>query len=197
MYSMAEASGARSLWVSTIKVTATTERKRMRATPAMPVGGKIVESRGILKHWTEANRDEALGLNYWALQCINEHEYLANSRHEPCKECGQPSQGQAQALMFPRFGYTTAAWDPPKPPGRSLDRVGEVILSTAGGFNLNAATQTDPNFGGIPALVAIYYEAGAGELLLRNAGGDPWSTTGSGFALLEVGLHCALAAVSP
>jgi len=147
------------------------------------VGGKIVESKGILKHWTEANRDEALGLNYWALRCTNDHEYLATSRKETCKECGQPPQGRVQALMFPRFGYTTAAWEPPKPPGRSLDRVGEVVLSTAGGFNLNAATRVDHEFGDVRGLVATYYEAGEGELLLRNAGGDPWSTLGHGFAL--------------
>ena len=147
------------------------------------VGGKIVESKGILKHWTEANRDEALGLNYWALRCTNDHEYLATSQQEACKECGQPPQGRVQALMFPRFGYTTAAWDPPKPPGRSLDRVGEVVLSTAGGFNLNAATWVEREFGGVRGLVATYYEAGEGELLLRNAGGDPWSTLGHGFAL--------------
>lgn len=147
------------------------------------VGGKIVESKGVLKHWTEANRDEALGLNYWALRCTNDHEYLATSQQEACKECGQPPQGRVQALMFPRFGYSTAAWDPPKPPGRSLDRVGEVVLSTAGGFNLNAATRNDLNFGDVRGLVATYYEAGEGELLLRNAGGDPWSTLGYGFAL--------------
>ena len=147
------------------------------------VGGKVAESRGILKHWTEANRDEALGLNYWALQCLNEHDYLATSKDEPCKECGQPPQGPARALMFPRFGYTTAAWDPPKPPGRSLDRVGEVVVSTATGFSFSSATKNDPRFGGIPALMVTYYEAGQGELLLRNAGGDPRSTLGYGFAV--------------
>jgi hypothetical protein len=147
------------------------------------VGGKIVESKGILKHWTEANRDEALGLNNWALRCSNEHDYLATSQSELCKECGQPPQGPSQALMFPRFGYTTAAWDPPKPPGRNLDRVGEVVLSTAGGFTLNSATKTDLSFGGVPGLVATYYEAGQGQLLLRNAGGDAWSKLGHGFAV--------------
>jgi hypothetical protein len=147
------------------------------------VGGKIAESKGILKHWTEANRDEALGLNYWALRCSNEHDYLATSKDERCKECDQPPQGPRQALMFPRFGYTTAAWDPPKPPGRKLDRVGEAVLSTAGGFTLSTATKTEHDFGGIPGLMASYYEAGAGELLLRNAGGDAWSKLGHGFAL--------------
>ena len=147
------------------------------------VGGKIAESKGILKHWTEANRDEALGLNNWALQCSNGHDYLANSQDELCKECGQPPQDTGSALMFPRFGYTTAAWDPPKPPGRNLDRVGEVKLSTAGGFTLNAATKIDRNFGGIPGLIATYYEAGQGQLLIRNAGGDAWSKLGHGFAV--------------
>ena len=147
------------------------------------VGGKIAESKGILKHWTEANRDEALGLNHWALRCLKDHDYLATSPDQLCKECNQPPQGLGQALMFPRFGYTTAAWDPPKPPGRKLDRVGEAEVSTAGGFTLSAATNIERNFGGIPGLVASYYEAGTGELLLRNAGGDAYSTLGYGFAL--------------
>jgi hypothetical protein len=147
------------------------------------VGGKIAESKGILKHWTEANRDEALGLNNWALQCSNEHEYLATSQDELCKECGEPPQGAGQALMFPRFGYTTAAWEPPKPPGRNLDKVGEVVLSTAGSFALSAATRTDRAFGGVDGLVATYYEAGQSQLLLRNAGGEAWSKRGHGFAV--------------
>lgn len=147
------------------------------------VGGKVAESKGILKHWTEANRDEALGLNNWALRCSNGHDYLATSQDEQCKECGLPPQDAGQALMFPRFGYTTAAWDPPKPPGRNLDRVGEVVLTTAGGFTLNAATKTGLNFGGITSLIATYYEAGQGQLLLRNAGGDAWSKVGYGFAV--------------
>jgi hypothetical protein len=147
------------------------------------VGGKIAESKGILKHWTEANRDEALGLNNWALRCINDHDYLATSQDELCRECGQPPRDAGQTLMFPRFGYTTAAWDPPKPPGRNLDKVGEVVLSTAGGFTLSAATKTDLAFGGIPGLTATYYEAGQGQLLLRNAGGKAWSREGHGFAV--------------
>jgi hypothetical protein len=147
------------------------------------VGGKLAESKGILKHWTEQNRDEALGLNYWALQCANEHAYLASSKDEPCKECGEPPHGPGQSLLFPRFGYTTAAWEPPKSPGRNLDRVGEVVLTTAGGFTLSAATKKDANFGLVQGLAAKYYEAGDGELLLRNAGGEAWDKSGYGFAV--------------
>jgi hypothetical protein len=85
--------------------------------------------------------------------------------------------------MFPRFGYTTAAWDPPKPPGRNLDRVGEVITTTARGFALAAASRTQSDFAGVAGLTAAYFEAGKGELLYRNAGGRAWSKAGFGFAV--------------
>jgi hypothetical protein len=147
------------------------------------VGGRIVESKGILKHWTEANRDEALGLNYWALICANGHEYLASSQNELCPECSQLPYGPTQALMFPRFGYTSAAWEPPRPPGRNLDRVGDVVTTAARGFTLTAASHKDLSFAGVLGLSAAYFEAGEGELLLRNAGGRPWSSSGDGFAV--------------
>ena len=33
------------------------------------VGGRVAESEGLLKHWTDANKNEALGLNSYALKC--------------------------------------------------------------------------------------------------------------------------------
>ena len=146
-------------------------------------GGKVLESKGILKHWTESNRDEALGLNYWALKCPNEHEYLATSPSAVCADCGEQPAEPGQILMFPRFGYTTAAWDPPKAPGRRLDRIGEVVVIALDGFSTREATQTIQNFAGVDGLTATYYEAGQGELLLRNAGGLDGSPRGYGFAL--------------
>jgi len=150
---------------------------------ALLVGGKILESKGILKHWTESNRDEALGLNSWALQCANEHDYLGASPAEACPECGEKPAPPGQMLMFPRFGYTTAAWDPPKPPGRNLDRVGTVVVKAVGGFSIADPTRRDSDYAGIPGLRVSYYEAGQGELLLRNAGGAAGSEKGHGFAL--------------
>ena len=70
------------------------------------VGGKVLESKGILKHWTETNRDEALMLNYWALNCANGHEYLATSQSGLCPHCQMGPADPGQMLMFPRFGYT-------------------------------------------------------------------------------------------
>ena len=151
------------------------------------VGGKVAESKGILKHWTEANKDEALGLNYWALTCANGHKYLGTSQDEACPECGEGPQPQPDQLMFPRFGYTTAAWDPPRPPGRNLDRVGKV-LTTATGFSLSAVSNTQTDFGNVRSLTALYYEAGQGELLIRNAGDESHGfalCTRCGFAMSE------------
>jgi len=147
------------------------------------VGGKILESKGILKHWTESNRDEALGLNSWALQCPNEHEYLAASQSGLCPECGEGPANPGQMLMFPRFGYTTAAWAPPQPPGRKLDRVGAVVVTAVGAFATKSATKGVTDYAGVPGLKASYYEAGQAELLLRNAGGADGSPHGHGFAV--------------
>jgi DEAD/DEAH box helicase domain-containing protein len=146
------------------------------------VGGKVLESKGILKHWTETNRDEALMLNYWALNCANGHEYLATNQSGLCPHCQMGPADPGQMLMFPRFGYSTAAWDPPKPPGRKLDRIGKVETFALNTFTVGDATEQSFNFAGISGLTALYYEAGKGELLYRNAGNGKGGK-GFGFAV--------------
>jgi hypothetical protein len=145
------------------------------------VGGKIAESKGILKHWTESNRDEALGLNSWLLRCHNQHEYFSNSQDKICPECSGVPEGAGKALLFPRFGYTTAGWEPPKPAGGRLDRVGKVETIAASDFKLTEATEKQPAFGGVAGLNVAYYDGV--ELLIRNAGGDAFSGSGDGFAV--------------
>ncbi len=145
------------------------------------VGGKIAESKGILKHWTESNRDEALGLNSWLLRCHNQHEYFSTSQDKPCPECSGAPEGTGKALLFPRFGYTTAGWEPPKPAGGRLDRVGKVETIAATDFKLAEATQKQSALGGVAGLSVAYYDGG--ELLIRNAGGDAFSGRGHGFAV--------------
>ena len=146
------------------------------------VGGKVLESKGILKHWTETNRDEALMLNYWTLNCANGHEYLATNQGGLCPHCQMGPADPGQMLMFPRFGYSTAAWDPPKPPGRKLDRIGKVETFALNTFTVGDATEQSSNFAGVSGLTALYYEAGKGELLYRNAGSGKGGK-GFGFAV--------------
>jgi hypothetical protein len=130
------------------------------------VGGKVVESRGILKHWTGENLDRALGLQYMALRCGNEHTYIATNPAQLCRECGGRPAGSGNALLFPRFGYTTAAWDPPKR-WRDLERVGEVQKYPQT-FAAKAGARSFEDFGGVQGLVVQYLEEA--ELLLQNAG---------------------------
>jgi DEAD/DEAH box helicase domain-containing protein len=144
------------------------------------VGGKIAVSRGVLKHWTDSNRDEALGLQYWALKCANGHVYLATAPTARCDECEACAAEPGQMLLFPRFGYTTAAWEPLKQ-GHHLDRVGEVEVTAAGGFTIGSASKELENYASVQGLRASYYEDG--ELLLRNAGGKAWNQDGHGFAM--------------
>jgi hypothetical protein len=69
-----------------------------------------------------------------------------------------------------------------------LDRVGKVELPTALGFTLAAATRNERDFGGVHGLTAMYYEAGQGELLIRNAGAEGYgfaACTRCGFAMSE------------
>ena len=146
------------------------------------VGGKVLESKGILKHWTETNRDEALMLNYWALNCANGHEYLATNQSGLCPHCQMGPADPGQMLMFPRFGYSTAAWEPPKSPVRKLDRIGKVETFALNTFTVGDATEQSSDFAGVTGLTALYYEAGKGELLYRNAGSGK-GDKGFGFAV--------------
>jgi len=86
-------------------------------------------------------------------------------------------------LMFPRFGYSTAAWQPPKPPGRQLERVGTVDVRPVSNLATKSPARQEADYAGVPELRASYFEAGAAELLFRNAGGAAFSERGQGFAV--------------
>lgn len=144
-------------------------------------GGKIMESRGLLKHWTGENLDQALGLKSWALRCGNDHTYLATSPNQPCRECDMPPSDSGYQLLFPRFGYTTAAWSPPLK-WKHLERVGEVETHPQT-FAAKAGKHVFSDFGEVEGLVLQYMEEA--ELLIHNAGKNDAGfavCTKSGFA---------------
>ena len=147
-------------------------------------GGKTATSRGLLKYWTEATRDRALGRQQFLLECHAGHLYLNDDRKALCRECG----GEAvswQPLLFPRFGYVTAAWEPLKR-SAGLDRVGEAEVYPTGAFLGGAEPLRRESFAGVAGLGAGYYEES--ELLLRNEGADRKGfaiCTRCGFAMSE------------
>ena len=151
----------------------------------MLVGGKIAVSRGILKYWTDATQDRALGRQRLLLKCETGHFYIKDDRDAHCPECeGRPEK--VQRLLFPRFGYLTAAWEPMRW-GVRPERIGEVqVYPTDEKFLTASPTDGKEDFGGLQGLQARYYEDT--ELLLRNGGQDRQGfavCTRCGFAMSE------------
>jgi hypothetical protein len=138
------------------------------------VGGRVAVSRGVLKHWTEDNIDRALGLQYLALECDNEHVYLDSNKDSSCPICHCPP-AKTRSLLFPRHGYTTAAWESLER-NVDLERVARGIVYPLGFAENRADELRTDDFGGLPGLCAVFHEDA--ELLIRNEG-----ELGCGFAL--------------
>jgi hypothetical protein len=138
------------------------------------VGGKLVTSRGLLKHWTGANLDSALGLQGKLGKCERGHEFyhVATGTQETiaCPICGEGPARTPEDLLLPRHGFTSAAWDPPKL-SSDVDQVGNVERMTfafAQPARPGFTEQSNGNFGGLAGLLARYREDG--ELLVYNRG---------------------------
>ncbi len=129
------------------------------------VGSRVAVSRGLRRHWTDKNVDRALGLQSVCLECPEGHVYVAQSLNAFCPACGlKPCK--AQQLVSPRFGYTTAAWDPPK---RETDpeRVGEQRVCPIAFLERNQR-DGEPRFANFENLKVTYREDT--PLLVRNGG---------------------------
>ncbi len=134
------------------------------------VGGKLVTSHGLLKHWTGEDLDVAVGFRDRYATCRAGHFFywpwteVASDRN--CQICGEPPTGASRELLFPKHGFSSAAWDPPKW-SADVDQVGEAETATMA-FASETATAVEEGFGGIAELRASYLEAG--ELLVYNQG---------------------------
>ncbi len=150
------------------------------------VGGKIAVSRGLLKYWTDKDgrQDRALGRQEYALKCERGHVYLPGDDAScPEPECNSSAE-RRELLLFPRYGYMTAAWEPLVRQGK-LERVGEMEAYPTETF-LTRGVEATESFAGLPGLSARYYEES--ELLLRNAGAGKVGfaiCTRCGFAMSE------------
>jgi len=148
------------------------------------VGGKLVSSRGLLKHWTGANLDNSMGLRGEYCTCINNHFYYwVSARPSGCPICGAPPQQAPQALLFPQYGFSSAAWDPPKW-SNDVESVGTAETKTIAfaphGGPIPELSWSD--FGDVTGLEARYRENG--ELLVYNSGESAkLGELGKGFAI--------------
>lgn len=143
-------------------------------------GGQVITSRGLLKHWTGAmTGEEAWGLRG---RFVKTNTGLFNYSVSAAPPQAPPTFGQAGNVrrgdfLFPRHGFTTAAWDPPRY-GSDFERVGSVEV-----FTLAFESQEDcdlpiPRFGNSLHCVATYRDGG--ELFLLNSG-----TNDKGFAICQ------------
>jgi hypothetical protein len=135
------------------------------------VGGKLVTSRGLLKHWTGAEIDNYLGLRGVFGRCASGHFYYRlSSELGACPLCSGEPEAMPQDLLFPSHGFTSAAWDPPKI-STDTERVGRTERATVTFARGNTDTSdivTRADFGGITGAQARYREDG--EILVFNQG---------------------------
>ena len=129
------------------------------------VGNKLVTSHGLLKHWTGHDLNTAIGFRGQMAECVNGHRFYSfKAELGPCSVCGAiERKGEPKPLLFPRFGFSTAAWDAPQFRGSPTPPIGKPELLT-----IVSQGGERPDFGGINGVVARYQEGG--ELFVINAG---------------------------
>ncbi len=134
------------------------------------VGGRRVTSQGLLKHWSAGQADESFGLSGQMANCVKGHRfYWIGDAPEGCSFCGESIRPESiSSLLFPRYGFTTAAWDPPRI-STEVDRVGTVETSTVAFSSAEKhSPRTVESFGGLVGCRAFYREQG--RLLVYNRG---------------------------
>jgi DEAD/DEAH box helicase domain-containing protein len=134
------------------------------------VGGKVVTSRGLMKHWTGANVNSAFGLRGIGSTCENGHfSYRLDSKDSfaECPVCGGQPNGPPDPLILPRHGFTTAAWDPPRR-GTEVENAGSVDRATISFARGEAGTSRVEDFGDVLGMLALYREDG--EILVYHKG---------------------------
>ena len=148
------------------------------------VGGKLVVSRGLLKHWTGEMLNGDWGLRGLCCSCENGHFYYSTAKQlENCPICDAEQAQTSDQLLFPKHGFSSAAWDPPRW-SSDIERIGKIETATitfTGHGQQEEIEQQD--FAGVKGLVARYREKG--EILVYNRGDKD-----KGFALC---LRCGYA----
>lgn len=144
------------------------------------VGGMIITSRGLLKHWTGAVlKSESWGLRGRFVRTGGGFFDYSLTAAPPQMPASHGTSGGVQTgeFLFPRHGFATAAWDPPRH-GSDFERVGTLEVFTLAFANPNQCDPSQFDFGGMTGCVATYRNAG--ELLVMNFGAKE-----KGFAICQ------------
>jgi hypothetical protein len=134
------------------------------------VGGQIITSRGLLKHWTGA----VVGNESWGLRGrfvrtrggYFDYNLSGAAPRNPSAR-GNPGTLQEGVFLFPSHGFTTAAWDPPRH-GSEFERVGKVEVFTLAFESLEECDAPQAGFGGLHGCTATYRHGG--QLFLLHSG---------------------------
>jgi hypothetical protein len=131
------------------------------------VGGKVVTSRGVLRHFVGNNADDTLGQRGYMITCEKGHiTYRIASEPEVCHACARPGK-RCERLLLPRHGFLSAGWDPPVR-GLEATEVGSTEQATVTfGPTITEELRVDA-LGGVRGLEARYREDG--EILVFNRG---------------------------
>ena len=154
-------------------------------------GGKTFTSNGIVSYWDNGSREKEFGTRLWQYACTDGHVWYSYWSEEPtstCKAAGclRPKVDMGKTLLVPRYGYSTATWDPPSWSGKQ-ERVGRAMLVSTEFLNPGDKNTVDRGFGNIGGLKATLCEGG--EILAANGGTDALGfavCTRCGFADSEV-----------
>jgi DEAD/DEAH box helicase domain-containing protein len=134
------------------------------------VGSRLVSSRGLLKHWTGQQLDGEWGLRGLCCSCENGHFYYWIGQHvDQCPICGGQPERSPDQLLFPKHGFSSAAWDPPRW-SSDVERVGKIETATVTftEYGESDAPGVGEDFGGVAGLSTRYRDNG--ELLVYNRG---------------------------
>ncbi len=135
-------------------------------------GGKTYTSHGLVSFWGENVAEREFGVRLWQYTCLRGHSWYRKWKDDSpncvVAGCGSVKQDNGRFMLVPKYGYSTAAWDPPTWSGNP-ERVGRTQIFSASFLTpLKDQTRTRSDFADITRLRGTLCDGG--ELLASNSG---------------------------
>jgi DEAD/DEAH box helicase domain-containing protein len=136
-------------------------------------GGRTYKSHGLVSFFKHNDKEREFGLRLWRYKCLRGHQWyrLTQDDSPACcvAQCAEPKENGGTLLLVPKYGYSTAAWDPPSWSGNP-ERVGTTGIASSSFLTPKApeTLRSLATFGGLRGVLATLCEGG--EILASNAG---------------------------